>query len=181
MCVRHEGQLFVILSVFVHLSVCIWPSTDWGDKPKPIDGNWSTCSAWCSCQIPSHGNLLPLRHKERDCTNLRPKKWRFSIACEKPDVPRVATMIIFPLAWSVVEYKIRSWRLCNQACAFFFFRFGKFGFQRFGPVYYFSPFVKCSHNFWLIQSPVRPLLNLPPLLIFCLLNEKKNPLPLRHY
>ena len=30
------------------------------------------------------------------------------IAYEKPDVPRVATMVIFPLAWSVVEYKIRS-------------------------------------------------------------------------
>ena len=69
----------------------------------------------------------------------------------------------------------------QSGLCFFFFRFGKFGFQRFGPVYYFSPFVKCLHNFWLIQSPAQPLLNVPPLLIFCLLNEKKNPLPLQHY
>ena len=54
MCVRHEGQLFMILSFFVHLSVCIWPWTDWGDKPKPIDGNWSTCSAWIGVLAKSH-------------------------------------------------------------------------------------------------------------------------------
>ena len=73
MCVRHEVQLFVILSVFVHLSVCVWPWPNWGDKPKPIDGNWSTWSAWSSCKIPSDSNLLPFRHKERDCTNPKPK------------------------------------------------------------------------------------------------------------
>ena len=95
MCVRHEGQLFMILSVFVHLSVCIWPSPNWGDKPKPIDGNWSTCSAWSSCQIPSHGNLLPFRHKERDCTNLRPKndgancvrETRRTSGCDDDNIP----------------------------------------------------------------------------------------------
>ena len=42
--------------------------------------------------------------------------------------------------------------------------------KRFGPVYYFSPFIKCLHNFWLIQSPAQPLLNLPPLL-FCIKNS----------
>ena len=36
------------------------------------------------------------------------EKMTMPIAYEKPDVPRVATMVIFPLAWSVVEYKIRS-------------------------------------------------------------------------
>ncbi|PFX15614.1 Tolloid-like protein 2 [Stylophora pistillata] len=55
------------------VNVCVWPWPNWGDKPKPIDGNWSAWSAWSSCQIPSDGNLLPFRHKERDCTNPRPK------------------------------------------------------------------------------------------------------------
>ena len=48
-----------------HQSVCVWPWPNWGDKPKPIDGNWS------SCQIPSDGNLLPFRHRERDCSQNR--------------------------------------------------------------------------------------------------------------
>ena len=157
MCVRHEGQLFVILSVFVHLSVCIWPSTDWGDKPNPIDGNWSTCSAWSSCQIPSHGNLLPFRHKERDCTNLRPKKWRCQLRARNQTYLGLRRWKYSPWneVWSNTRFARNGFAIRLMLFFFFFFfRFGKFGFQRFGPVYYFSPFVKCSHNFWLIQSPV---------------------------
>ena len=71
MCVRHEEQLFMILSIFVHQSVRVWPWPNWGDKPKPIDGNWSSWFAWSSCQIPSDGNLLPFRYRERDCSQDR--------------------------------------------------------------------------------------------------------------
>ena len=71
MDIRCDLWLFVVLSLFVHQSVCIF--SWWGDKPKPIDGNWSGWSAWSSCQIPSDGNSLPFRHKERDCTNPSPK------------------------------------------------------------------------------------------------------------
>ena len=33
---RHEVQLYLILSVFVHLSVCVWPWPNWGDKPIQV-------------------------------------------------------------------------------------------------------------------------------------------------
>ena len=61
----------MILSIFVHQRVRVWPWSNWGDKPKPIDGNWSSWFAWSSCQIPSDGNLLPFRHRERDCSQDR--------------------------------------------------------------------------------------------------------------
>ena len=117
MCVRHEGQLFMILSVFVHLS--LW--TDWGDKPKPIEGNWSTCSAWSSCQIPSHGNLLPFRHKERDCTNLRPKLWRRQLRARNQTYLGLRQWQYFP--WHEVWSNTRFARNGFAIRLMLFFRF----------------------------------------------------------
>ena len=65
MCVRHEEQLFLILSVFVHQSVCVWPWPNWGDKPKPIDGTGALVLLGFLAE--SH------RNKERDCIHPRPK------------------------------------------------------------------------------------------------------------
>ena len=54
-----------ILPVFVHLSACVWPWPNWGDKPTPIDGNWSAWSARIYCRIPSEKVKVSSRsHRE---------------------------------------------------------------------------------------------------------------------
>ena len=46
---------------------------NWGDGPRPLDGQWSPWSAWSTCQISSVPGTLPFRYKERSCSNPAPK------------------------------------------------------------------------------------------------------------
>ena len=46
---------------------------NWGEKARPIDGQWSPWSAWSTCQISSDPDTLPFRYKERNCSNPAPK------------------------------------------------------------------------------------------------------------
>lgn len=68
-------NVFVVLTIFVHQGICVnsWMPWNWGSKPRPIDGNWTSWSSWSSCQIPSDIETLPFRYKERSCTNPSPK------------------------------------------------------------------------------------------------------------
>lgn len=66
---------FASLAVFVRHGVCVnsWMPWNWGDKPRPIDGQWSSWSTWSSCRVTSDPDTLPFRYKERNCSNPAPK------------------------------------------------------------------------------------------------------------
>lgn len=62
-------------AVFVPPGVCVnsWMPWNWGSKPRPIDGQWSSWSSWSTCQMTFEPIKTPFRYKERGCSNPAPK------------------------------------------------------------------------------------------------------------
>ena len=62
-------------AVFVPTGVCVnsWMPWNWGSKPRPIDGQWSSWSSWSTCQMTFEPIKTPFRYKERGCSNPAPK------------------------------------------------------------------------------------------------------------
>ena len=67
--------LFASLAVFVRKGLCVnsWMPWNWSNKPRPVDGQWSSWSTWSTCQITSDPETMPFRYKERNCSNPAPK------------------------------------------------------------------------------------------------------------